>query len=139
MHKQRTFKIAAIPYRTRLRSTTYGNIKIGLEEGGDIFPINIDNRYIYEKDKNTTRNFYNELLRNHLIQINKEAFEGIDENKFINIFFATQALSEILIASAGIPRDFINLFILSYNNRINKKQRIILKNVRKNCGRVSHI
>jgi hypothetical protein len=125
-----TFKIAAIPYRTRLRSTTYGNIKIGLEEGGDIFPINIDNRYIYEKDKNTTRNFYNELLRNHLIQIDKEVFEEIDENKFINIFFATQALSEILIASAGIPRDFINLFILSYNNRINKKQRIILKNVR---------
>lgn len=125
-----TFKIAAIPYRTKLRISTHGDIKIGLEEGGDIFPLNIDNRYIYEKDKITTRNFYNELLKNHLYEIDEELFKKIDENKFINIFFATQSLSEILIASAGIPRDFINLFILSFNNRINKSQRIILKNVR---------
>lgn len=125
-----TFKIAAIPYRTKLRITTHGDIKIGLEEGGDIFPLNIDNRYIYEKDKISTRNFYNELLKNHLYEIDENLFKKIDENKFINIFFATQSLSEILIASAGIPRDFINLFILSYNNRINKNQRIILKNVR---------
>lgn len=125
-----TFKIAAIPYRSKMRVNTFGEISIGLEEGGDIFPINIDSRYIYEKDKVSTRNFYNELLRNHLMQIYPITFGRIDQNRFINTFFATQALSEILIASAGIPRDFMNLFILSFNLRTNLNQRIILKNVR---------
>lgn len=125
-----TFKIAAIPYRSKFRETIHNDMKIGLEEGGDIFPITLDNRYIYEIDKIGTKNFYNELLINHLKEIDISIFENIDENKFINYFFANQALAEILIASAGIPRDFINLFILSYNNRNNITQRIILKNIR---------
>lgn len=125
-----TFKIAAIPYRSRFRETIFNDVKIGLEEGGDIFPISLDNRYIYEIDKIGTKNFYNEILINHLKEIDSSIFENLDENKFINLFFANQALAEILIASAGIPRDFINLFILSYNNRNNLTQRIILKNIR---------
>jgi hypothetical protein len=125
-----TFKIAAIPYRTRFREIIHNEIKIGLEEGGDIFPISIDNRYIYEVDKVGTKTFYNELLINHLKEINPAIFENVDDLKFINYFFANQALAEILIASAGIPRDFINLFILSYNNRNNTSQRIVLKNIR---------
>lgn len=36
-------------------------------------------------------------------------------HNFINIFLANQALREILIASAGIPRDFLNIFISAYN------------------------
>lgn len=125
-----TLKIAAIPYRSKFRDTIHDDIKIGLEEGGDIFPISIDNRFIFEVDKNGTRNFYNEILINHMKQIDSEIFEDVDENRFVNYFFANQALSEILIASAGIPRDFMNLFILAYNNRTNLTQRIILKNIR---------
>ncbi len=125
-----TFKIAAIPYRSRFREILHDEIKIGLEEGGDIFPISLDNRYIYEIDKIGTKTFYNELLVNHLKEIDEAIFTDVDESKYINYFFANQALSEILVASAGIPRDFINLFILSYNNRINITQRIILKNIR---------
>lgn len=125
-----TFKIAAIPYRSKFREAIFNDINIGLEEGGDIFPLSLDNRYIYEIDKVGTKNFYNEILINHLKEIDETIFENIDETKFINLFFANQALAEILIASAGIPRDFINLFILSYNNRNNLSQRIILKNIR---------
>ncbi|MDF2452140.1 MAG: uncharacterized protein K0S26_1644 [Bacteroidota bacterium] len=125
-----TFKIAAIPYRSKFRETMHNEIKIGLEEGGDIFPVSLDNRYIYEIDKVGTKTFYNELLVNHLKEIDQGIFSEVDEPKFINYFFANQALSEILIASAGIPRDFINLFILSYNNRNNSAQRIVLKNIR---------
>lgn len=125
-----TFKIAAIPYRSKFREILHNEIKIGLEEGGDIFPISLDNRYIYEIDKIGTKTFYNELLVNHLKEIDLSIFNGVDESKYINYFFANQALSEILVASAGIPRDFINLFILSYNNRNNASQRIVLKNIR---------
>ncbi|MFN4152723.1 MAG: hypothetical protein ACK4IX_17405, partial [Candidatus Sericytochromatia bacterium] len=91
-----TFKIAAIPYRSRFRETIHNEIKIGLEEGGDIFPISIDNRYIYEVDKIGTKTFYNELLINHLKEINPDIFADVDELKFINYFFANQALAEIL-------------------------------------------
>ena len=125
-----TFKIAAIPYRSKFREILHNEIKIGLEEGGDIFPVSLDNRYIYEIDKIGTKTFFNELLVNHLKEINPSIFNGVDESKFINYFFANQALSEILIASAGIPRDFMNLFILSFNNRNNSSQRIVLKNIR---------
>jgi len=125
-----TFKIAAIPYRSRFREIIHDDVKIGLEEGGDIFPITLDNRYIYEIDKVGTKNFYNELLINHLKEIDTSIFTDVDSNRFINYFFANQALAEILVASAGIPRDFMNLFILSYNNRVNNTQRIILKNIR---------
>lgn len=125
-----TLKIGAIPYRSKFRNTISEGHSIGLEEGGDIFAIALDNRYIFEINKNGTRDFYNELLYKHLSEINKPLFSGLDESNFINLFFATQALSEILIASAGIPRDFMNLFILSYNNRSNRNQRIILKNIR---------
>lgn len=125
-----TFKIAAIPYRSKFRDSIHNEVKLGLEEGGDIFPISLDNRYIYEIDKSATKNFYNEILVNHLKQIDLTIFNEVEESKFINYFFANQALAEVLIASAGIPRDFINLFILSYNNRINTTQRIVLKNIR---------
>ena len=125
-----TLKIAAIPYRSKFRDNISDDQKIGLEEGGDVFAVNLDNRYIFEIDKNVTREFYNELLYKHLYAIDNKTFAKADLRRFINIFFANQALSEILIASAGIPRDFIHLFILSYNLRINSNQRIILKNIR---------
>lgn len=125
-----TFKIAAIPYRSNFRDSSDESNKIGLEEGGDIFPLSLDNRYIFETDKSGTRDFYNELLVKHLKDIDETIFDEVDENKFINLFFANQALSEILVASAGIPRDFMHIFILAYNNRTNRNQRIVLKNIR---------
>jgi hypothetical protein len=125
-----TLKIAAIPYRSNFRTTKDESTQIGLEEGGDIFPLSLDNRYIFETNKIGTRAFYNELLVKHLKDINEDLFSGLNEDKFINLFFANQALAEILVASAGIPRDFMHLFILSFNNRTNQSQRIILKNIR---------
>jgi len=114
-----TVKIAAIPNRTKILSEN----RIGLEDGGDIFGYSLDNRYIYELHPDNTRAFFNELLFKQLYIVAPELY-GIfcsdDErrpvHKFINSFFANQALREILIASSGIPRDFLNIFIASYNN-----------------------
>jgi energy-coupling factor transporter ATP-binding protein EcfA2 len=115
-----TYKISAIPNRTKFSSESQGN-RIGLEEGGDIFGFQLDNRYIYEINQNETKAFFNELLYNQLRIVDDSIFKnGGIEDKTLNLFLANQALREILIASAGIPRDFLNLFIRSYRNFIGK-------------------
>lgn len=116
-----TTKIAAIPNKTNLGIKTDEKY-IGLEDGGDIQAYPLDMRYVFEVNKAQTRDFFNDLLYKHLSAIDNKSIENlITENKsnksnLINIFFANVALNEILIASAGIPRDFINLFIKSYDN-----------------------
>ena len=116
--KKVTLKIAAIPNRTQLISEN----RIGLEDGGDIFGFPLDNRYIYELYPEITKAFFNELLYKQLYLMAPQLYEIFYDNKekrpvhnFINIFLANQALREILIASAGIPRDFLNIFISAYN------------------------
>lgn len=116
-------KIAAIPNRTKLLIDN----RIGLEDGGDIFGYQLDNRFIYELNQEVTKKFFNELLYNQLSLINKELFLPFYDEKlnqpqpiFINAFLANQSLREILIASAGIPRDFLNIFINAYTNFINR-------------------
>ena len=116
--KKVTLKIAAIPNRTQLISEN----RIGLEDGGDIFGYPLDNRYIYELYPEITKAFFNELLYKQLYLMDPQLYEIFYDNKekrpvhnFINIFLANQALREILIASAGIPRDFLNIFISAYN------------------------
>lgn len=116
--KKVTLKIAAIPNRTQLISEN----RIGLEDGGDIFGFPLDNRYIYELYPEITKAFFNELLYKQLYLMDPQLYEIFYDNKekrpvhnFINIFLANQALREILIASAGIPRDFLNIFISAYN------------------------
>ncbi|HAX9937482.1 TPA: ATP-binding protein, partial [Escherichia coli] len=56
------------------------------------------------------------------------------KDSFINILFANVALNEILIACAGIPRDFINLFLNSYDKFMlsssSTAARISVKNLR---------
>lgn len=130
-----TIKIAAIPNRTRLISEN----RIGLEDGGDIFGYPLDNRYIYELDPEITKAFFNELLFKQLYLMDPQLYEKFYDNKkkrpvhnFINIFLANQALREILIASAGIPRDFLNIFISAYNlffTKTNNKH-LVLADVR---------
>jgi len=137
IHTNYVLKIAAIPYRSRFQENFDEGRRVGLEEGGDVFPITLDDRYIFEIDKTSTRDFYNELLLKHLTKIEPQIMKLFSDRKkktiernFINQFFTNHSLSEILVASAGIPRDFINLFINSYENKTNAK-RISLKNVRK--------
>jgi len=132
-----TFKIAAITNRARLGKSVEGKF-IGLEDGGDIFPFNLDNRFVYEVNAQKTKDFFNDLLHKHLISIDNKLEDRLfnEEKKsgFLNIFLANQALREILIASAGIPRDFINLFINAYDqyivNTSNSNARIGVKHIR---------
>jgi hypothetical protein len=129
-----TIKIAAIPNRTNLQLRNL-NI-IGLEEGADIFGFHLDNRYIFEINKTATKNFFNKLLYNHLKSIEPNVYEKFDHN-ILEIFLAPQALNEILIATAGIPRDFLNIFINSYDNFLvnhtRPQKRVSVRNIRTAC------
>ncbi|WP_313563185.1 hypothetical protein [Ruminiclostridium cellobioparum] len=130
-----TLKIAAIPNRTVLIKDN-----LGLEDGGDIFGYLLDNRYIYELNPELTKSFFNELLFNHLYSNDGITYRDFLDKKtnmplkgFINEFFANQAYREILIASAGIPRDFINIFTNSYNvfiDRNGSQKRISVADIR---------
>ncbi|MEC5213160.1 hypothetical protein RCH06_001705 [Polaromonas sp. CG_9.5] len=131
-----SFKIGAIPNRTDLGHKTKEKF-YGLEDGGDIFGYQLDNRYIFELEKNKTRDFFNDLLYKHLSAINPQVVAAIikSNNKspatFINAFLTNKALGELCIASAGIPRDFINLFIHSYDQfKSTTSRHISVKNVR---------
>jgi len=132
-------KIAAIPNRTELGHNN-GNKFFGLEEGGDVFGYPLDMRYVFEVNKNQTRDFFNDLLYKHLSSIDKETIDKLilsdkkTKDSLINIIFANVALNEILIACAGIPRDFINLFINSFDrfclSSSSSATRISVKNLR---------
>jgi energy-coupling factor transporter ATP-binding protein EcfA2 len=131
-----TFKIAAIPNRTDLGHKTSEKF-YGLEDGGDIFGYQLDNRYIFEIDKAQTRNFFNDLLYKHMSAIDLSVVNSIIKTSgkspasFINVFLTNKALGELCIASAGIPRDFINLFIHSYDQfKSGTAKHISVKNVR---------
>ncbi len=129
-----TVKIAAIPNRTNLQLRNV-NI-IGLEEGADIFGFHLDNRYVFEINKTPTKNFFNKLLFNHLDSIAPEVYASMDLN-ILELFLAPQALNEILIATAGIPRDFLNIFINSYDNFLvnhtRLQKRVSVRNIRTAC------
>ena len=131
-----TFKIAAIPNRTDLGSKTEEKF-YGLEDGGDVFGYQLDNRYVFEIDKTKTRNFFNQLLCKHLEAVHPGVSKKLlgetkkSDDGFINSFLTNKALGEILIASAGIPRDFIHLFIHSYDQfKASDSKHISVKNVR---------
>jgi hypothetical protein len=131
-----SFKIAAIPNRTNLGHKTSEKF-YGLEDGGDIFGYQLDNRYIFEIDKTKTRDFFNNLLHKRLASIDQSTVNDIltgsnkSSDSFINIFLTNKALGELCIASAGIPRDFIHLFIHSYDQfKTGSVKHISVKNVR---------
>lgn len=131
-----SFKIGAIPNRTDLGHRTPEKF-YGLEDGGDIFGYQLDNRYIFELEKTKTRDFFNDLLHKHMSAIDSAVVEEVLKNNnkssdtFINAFLTNKALGELCIASAGIPRDFINLFIHSFDQFKSAPARhISVKNVR---------
>ena len=116
-------KIAAIPNRANLGIKTENKF-IGLEDGGDILSYPLDLRYVFEVNKLQTRGFFNDLLLRHLRSIDPVAIDEFlasaksSEENIINCFFANVAMGEVLIACAGVPRDFMNLTINAYDKFI---------------------
>jgi energy-coupling factor transporter ATP-binding protein EcfA2 len=111
-------KIGTIKHRSHLyfqSSKTY----IGMELNADIYDIDLD----YTLDKwNELKQFKRELL--------KKAIQASGAKFDIDSVFNEQSFSQLCIASGGVPRDFLVLFIKSCQLITDKKARITVPDVR---------
>lgn len=110
-----TVQIAAIEFRTQFR-LDFERDRVGLELGSDITAdINLDDYFVYDVSADASLEFFRSLLFKHL-----EAFSGArqlkerNENAVINsVFSQDRVFAELVRASEGVPRDFINILQLA--------------------------
>lgn len=107
--------IAAIEYRSRFR-LDQNEDRIGLELGSDIAAdINLDDYFIYDVGPDAAVQFFSEMLYKHL-----SAFAGSDglaeasaKEVIANVFSQDRVFAELVRASEGVARDFINILQLA--------------------------
>ena len=115
-------KLGTIRYRTRLYHTlTKTGEPIGVELDNDIFPIDLD--YSLE-DLTAMSIFLDQILRTFAEKV------GIQMND-LDALFTAGGKKLLYLASGGVPRDFLNLFLRSQDiaRRLNQpkleKRRVI--------------
>lgn len=131
-------KLSCIPVRTLLASpvTADNPISIGYEEGDDIIAdVNLDSVVFIENDLKQFLPFFMILLKKHMgmeldwvKSMKKSKFE-----KFISgeVFEGFSTFSELCQASAGVPRDFLNLFRHATSIQVSQNaDKIKLKHIR---------
>ena len=92
-------KVATIKHRSKLYKQTQQSY-IGTEVGADILDIDLD----YTLDKfSTLKSFMHNLL--------EEAKRKSGANIEVNTLFMGDGFSQLCLASGGVPRDFLSLFV----------------------------
>ncbi|NUY82730.1 AAA family ATPase [Flavobacterium sp. MAH-1] len=105
-------KIATIKHLSTLYSQTNGSIS-GIEIGHDAQSIELD----YTLDQfQALSNFMRELLN----QANTNSNAGVDLRQLIS----DNAFKQLCLASGGVPRDFLSLFIKLCNRAVNNNSSI---------------
>lgn len=107
-------KIAAMEYRSKFRLGAT-NDYFGFELGCDIFSIDLDSFFVFDRDTkyivNTFENIlykhlYSELTPNYL----SENYSITDGKSLVEMLFTNRnAFEELVMASEGIIRDFISI------------------------------
>lgn len=111
-------KIGTIKHRSHLYFQSNRSY-IGMELNADVYDIDLD----YTLDKwNELKQFKKELL--------KTAIKSSEAEFDIDSVFNEQSFSQLCIASGGVPRDFLVLFIKSCQLINDKKTRITVPDVR---------
>lgn len=108
-------QIAAIEYRSRFREIE-GGTSIGFELGSDIFAdINLDDISVYDNNPEAAISFFEQLLFRHLTALsNAGELEAKNEKAVINAVFSQErSFQELVRASEGVPRDFLNILQLA--------------------------
>lgn len=109
------FKLGCIPTRTQLSLRRQGSpIPIGMEEGDDIFPdANLDRAVYFDRENDLCIEFLQDVLRRHAAQSLPwiGAMEPLTFARFLGstVFASGEVFSELCWASAGVPRDFLDL------------------------------
>jgi hypothetical protein len=105
-------KVATIKHRSRLFKTTDQSY-IGAELGHDIYEVDMD----YTLDKfGDLKDFMNELLR--------AAIRDSGAQLQADDLFTGEGLAQLCLASGGVPRDFLSLFVRLANAIASKGDKI---------------
>ncbi len=129
-----TIKIGALEYRTNFTIPREKHNYIGFELGSDISTnLDIDEYYVYDRNPNKIVKTFLEILYKHILSELPigylEKYNIKSSNPFLqNIFSGNPAFTELVRASEGVIRDFINIFNLAFFdaqrkglNKIDKK------------------
>ncbi|MGO7638255.1 hypothetical protein [Rhizobium leguminosarum] len=110
-----TVQIAAIEFRSRFRED-FGKNRVGFELGSDISAdINLDDYFVYDNSPNIATEFFRELLFRHLQALSLAGEFGEKTAKELTnaVFSQERVFQELVRASEGVPRDFINILQLA--------------------------
>ncbi len=114
-------KIGTIKHRSRLYSQNQGNY-IGMELNADIYEIDLD----YTLDKwNELKLFMQQLLEEAITE--SKCGLNIDE---VMSSFSDNSFNQLCVASGGVPRDFLVLFLKTIELLTESKSRISVPDVR---------
>ncbi|MGB6230950.1 MAG: hypothetical protein WBF53_12595 [Litorimonas sp.] len=110
-----TVQIAAIEFRSAFR-IEFDDLRAGLELGSDISAdINLDDYFVYDVNAETATEFFRDLLFKHMTAFAGE--RGLNEKNGAEvvsaIFSQDRFFSELVRASEGVARDFINILQLA--------------------------
>ena len=121
-------KLACIPIRTLLATPITPNnlIPIGYEEGDDISAdVDLDSIVCLQNDLEQFLPFFIILLKRHMGMTLEwvKSMEMLEFEKFVcnEVFEAPDVFSELCQASAGVPRDFLQLFRNATSTQVSLK------------------
>jgi hypothetical protein len=110
-------KIAAIEQRCRFKQLRPAGDYVGIELGADVSAdLDLDDFMVFENDSARAVQFFSELLHRHVQQACQDL--GIDapgtRADFVRLAFTQRSvLEELVRAAEGVPRDAINVLVLS--------------------------
>jgi len=120
-------KIAALEYRSNFNLRGPRNI-VGFEFGGEIsIALEIDDFYVYDRNPEVISNIFSLILYKHIqAELSSDYLQskfGIKDNKMLitKLFTSKDVFNELVRASEGVIRDFINIFKDAYFNSRNRK------------------
>lgn len=132
-----TVKIASLEYRSKLSVPTERNNRIGFEVGGDISAVlDLDDYYVYERNPDQVVECFEELLYRH---VRNELPDGylelakVDSSVSLRqaLFSEHATFVELVRASEGVVRDFINIFNAAFFDAQRRgRDRVDVKGVR---------
>lgn len=120
-------KIGMIPYRTKLAVYDKQNNPLGLEGSGEVFSIDLDDSLVLDRDKAASEKFFLEMLYKQLgiwlpnISSYKNDNGTVSRALISELFTNSKVFSTLVRASAGIPRDFLLIFVKSYLRHAGRK------------------
>ena len=111
-----TVKIASLGYRSRLNAPLALNSVVGFEVGGDISAVlDLDDYYVYDRNPDLVVAAFEELLHKHIENELPDDYlieQGVTtpEQFRKRPFLENETFVELVRASEGVVRDFINIF-----------------------------